>query len=202
MKVFNEKKRKIDMNNIINKLFIGFYETKYRCNKNHIIYYSFNSEIYITFNLEKIANYFQANNITIQDCLKYNYDRSYIFPLYCSKCKMPHKNICNDIIFIPPKILVVMLDRGKGKLFKGNISIEKNLDLEYFIDVEEYKKLSKYRLIGVIAHSESSSSNENYTACCLTDNGKYYYFSDNYVHEISESKLFKNEPYLLFYKRI
>ena len=58
------------------------------------------------------------------------------------------------------------------------------------------------RLIVVMAHYKSSSFNENYTVYCLIDNGKYYYFSDNYALEVSERKLFEIKPYLLFYKRI
>ena len=133
------------MNNIINGLFIGFYETRYCCKNYHIVY-SFNSETCISFNLEKIANYFQNNNITIKNCLEYNYNRTYAFPLYCNKCNKLEKNKCIDIIYIPPKILVVILDRGKGKSFKGNILIEINLDLEDFIDVKEYKIIPKYRI--------------------------------------------------------
>ena len=202
MKVFNETKREIDMNNIINKIFIGFYETKYKCLKSKDSIYSFSSESFISFNLEKISNYFENNNLTIENCFEYNYDRTYKTSFHCSKCNRTENNISNDIIYIPPKIFVIVLDRGKGKTFKGNVSIDINLNIEHFIDNNEYKKYSNYQLIGVSTHSGTSSSSGHYTACCLTDNGKYYYFSDTYVHEISESKLFENEPYLLFYQRI
>ena len=201
--VFKEMYKEVDMNNIINKLFIGFYETKYKCQKNPKDFiYSFSSESFISFNLEKASNYFKNNYVTIENCFEYNYDRTYTTSFHCSKCNKTENNSANDIIYIPPEILVIVLDRGKGKSFKGNVLIDINLDLKCFIDNEKEKNNSKYKLIGVSTHSGTSSSSRNYTACCLTDNGKYYYFSDTYVHEISESKLFENEPYLLFYKRI
>ena len=79
-----------------------------------------------------------------------------------------------------------------------------DLSIDYLIDEENYKNKysSEYKLIGVSTHSGTSSASGHYTACCLTDNGKYYYFSDTYVQEVSENELYKNEPYLLFYKRL
>ena len=201
--VFQEMYKEVDMNNIINKLFIGFYETKYKCKKNPKDFiYSFSSESFISFNLEKASNHFRNNYVTIENCFEYNYDRTYTTSFHCSKCNKTENNSANDIIYIPPEILVIVLDRGKGKSFKGNVLIDINLDLKCFIDHEKVQNNTKYKLIGVSTHSGTSSSSGHYTACCLTDNGKYYYFSDTYVHEINESKLFENEPYLLFYKRI
>ena len=51
------------------------------------------------------------------------------------------------------------------------------------------------------SHRETSSSSGHYTASCLADNHKYYYFSDTNVYEINEENLIRDEPYLLFYLR-
>ena len=59
---------------------------------------------------------------------------------------------------------------------------------------------SKYKLIGEITHCDISSANEHYIACCLADNGKYYYFNDTNVTEVNESKLYKNELFYYFIK--
>ena len=60
---------------------------------------------------------------------------------------------------------------------------------------------TEYELIGVCTHSGPSSSSGHYTACCLTDNNEYYYFSDTHVRKANEDDLYKDEPYLLFYRR-
>ena len=69
------------------------------------------------------------------------------------------------------------------------------------MDEKDYKNCSKYELISVSTHSGTSSSSGHYTACCLIDNGDYYYFSDTYVQKVDKNKIYENEPYLLFYRR-
>ena len=96
----------------------------------------------------------------------------------------------------------LILDRGHGKIFKGDVEINKYLDLKNIIDEDGFKYSSLYKLICISTHSGTSLSSGHYTARCLADNNKYYYFSDTYVHEIDEKYLFNDEPYLLFYKQI
>ena len=98
--------------------------------------------------------------------------------------------------------MLIALDRGHGKTFKGDVEINKYLDIKNIIDEKKYKYSCLYKLICISTHSGTSSSSGHYTACCLSDNNKYYYFSDKYVHEIDENKLFNEEPYLLFYEQI
>ena len=62
----------IDFNNIIiNRLFVGFYEKEYKCQKGHIKY-SFQSEYRIVFPLEEISK-FNSNKkyLTLYDCFDY-----------------------------------------------------------------------------------------------------------------------------------
>ena len=201
---FKITKDEVD-NNIINNLFIGFYETIYKCKKYKTINtYSFCTESFISFNLEKISQYYNNNSFTIEECFEYNYYRSYKTSFFCDKCKVTEENMSNDMIFVPPKVLVLVLDRGHGKTFRGKVNFNINLDLEELIDKKENKNKfsTKYKLIGVSTHAGSSSSSGHYTACCLADNGKYYYFSDTFVDEVNEREIYKNEPYLLFYKRL
>ena len=99
--------------------------------------------------------------------------------------------------------MVIILDRGHGKKFKGDVEINKYLDLKNIIDEDEYEYSSLYKLICVSSHSgESSSTRGHYTASCLADNNKYYYFSDTNAYEINEENLISDEPYLLFYEQI
>ena len=78
------------------------------------------------------------------------------------------------------------------------------MELKDYINEENFEKeySSSYKLICVSTHSGSSSSSGHYTARCLADNNKFYYFSDSYVQEIKDdNELFTNEPYLLFYQQ-
>ena len=191
--------------NIINNLFIGFYEKIYKCKNNRKINtYDFSAESFISFNLEKITQYYQNKIISIEDCFEYNYNKTYKTSFFCDKCKVLEENNSNDMIFIPPKILVIVLDRGYGKTFKGKIDFKTDIDLEGLIDKEGNNNQfnTKYKLIGVSPHAGRSSSSGHYTACCLSDNGKYYYFSDTFVDEVSKKAIYENEPYLLFYERL
>ena len=205
LEVFKATYDEID-DNIINNLFMGFYETINKCNNfNKINNYMFNVESFISFNLEEISKYYQNNSFSLEDCFEYNYNRSYKDSIFCGKCKVIEEEVnSNNIIFIPPKILVLILDRGKGKTFKGNVTFKNDLDLTELIDQKEneYKFSNKYKLIGVCTHEGSSSASGHYTACCLTDNGKFYYFSDSYVREAKEYDIYNNDPCLLFYKRL
>ena len=163
--------------------------------------FSFSTETFILFNLEKISNHFGTNQINIEKCFEYHYRRKYKTSFHCSLCQKIENNISEDKIYSPPKILIVILDRGKGKSFKGNISFGNDLDLKEYIDEENYTYNSKYKLISLITHSGSSSASGHYTACCLTDNGKNYYFNDQNADEIDNLLNYNGDPYILFYRR-
>ena len=110
-------------------------------------------------------------------------------------------NIAEDKIYRPPKILVLILDRGKAKSFKGNVKFHISLDLKNIIEEKKRNYSSKYKLISFIIHSGPSSLSGHYTTYCLTDNGKYFYFNDENVTEIQGDISYIGDPYLLFYMR-
>ena len=203
--MFNEEVKTINKKIKVNELFIGFYETIYKCTeKSPSIYnsYAFQSDSFILFELEKIKQYSKTKKLSLESCFKY-YSREQLgFEFYCSECQKVHEGNAYEKIYRPPKILVVVLDRGFGKTFRGDVKIDKYLDLKHKIDEEKYDYSCLYKLICVSTHSGTSSSSGHYTACCLTDNNKYYYFSDSYSHEIDEKEITQNEPYLLFYQQL
>jgi uncharacterized UBP type Zn finger protein len=199
--MFYETKKETD-SNIINDLFVGYYETVYTCKENNnIMNYSFGTESFILINLEKLLYFYHKNVFTIEMCLAYNFTREYNTEFFCSNCKKIEKNCAKEFIYEPPKILVLILDRGHGKKFIGLVKFEKELDIKYYIDSQNNQYNTKYDLIGIINHLGKSSSSGHYTACCLTDNEKYYYFSDINVTQVNEPYFEDHEPYLLFYRR-
>ena len=203
-KMFQEIKKEIDENNIINNLFIGYYETSYNCINlpKDFNLFSFNTEAFILFNLETINNYYNNNQLNIEDCFEYNYGRRYKTSFYCNICQNFENNIAEEKIYRPSKILCIILDRGRGKSFKGKVIFDYYLDLKNYIDEENYHYNSKYKLISVLSHYGPSSSNGHYVAFCLADNGKYYYFNDEVAKEIDNPLKYDiGDPYILFYER-
>ena len=103
-----------------------------------------------------------------------------------------------------PEILVLLLNRGKGKEFDVKIYFEEYLNLSNYI---EYKNTGTYyKLIGVITHIGESSMSGHFIAYCrdpLTD--KWDKYNDAIVTEVKD---FQSEvinfamPYLLFYQKI
>ena len=201
--VFKEAEKENKKDNIINQLLIGYYGTTYTCPKNNnYLTYSFQNESFILFELEKIKNYFHTNKLSIEKCFYYYYRTQEKTSFYCNYCKKVELGNCCEKIYRPPKILVIVLDRGHGKLFKGEIKINQYIDLEICIDEEKYDDTTLYKLICISTHSGSSSPTGHYTARCLTDNDEYYYFSDTQSYKIDEDNLYDDDPYILFYKRI
>ena len=206
IEIFNLTKKEIDTNCIINQLFVGYYEMEYKCPKYRNLYiYSFESSSFISFNLKNIYNHFNEQDLTIDLCFEYNYKIKRNSSFYCNICKETHTNKAQEKIYRPPKILAIVLDRGKGKIFKDKVQFNTELNLEKYIDEENYRYSSHYILIGVITHSGDSSARGHYTACCLTnltDSNSYYYFSDEYKQKIDKNKININEPYILFYQNV
>ena len=200
-KAFQHTLKWIDKDNIIYKTFIGFYESIYNCNIYTNIY-SFQEDSFLLFELEKIKKYFKNDKLSLELCFNYYYREQKNSEFYCNRCSRKQIGKAYEKIYRPPKILVLILDRGHGKTFTEEIEIDKYIDLKNIIDDKNYINSSIYRLICIATHQGSSSPTGHYTACCLADDNKYYYFDDTYVHEIKEENLFNNEPYLLFYERI
>ena len=194
--IFEITKKKVEKN-IINNLFLGYYQTINKCQFNQTNIYNFKIEKYILFNLDKISYYYNNDYVTIEDCFEYNFYRTYQSKFFCSVCKEYEENIAEDIIFLAPKILVIILYRNK---FNGKFIFETNIYLANFIDKDSNQKSESYKLIGVIYYnSKENSSRNHYTGCCLTDNNQYYYFNDDKIHRITKNEIFNEEPYFLFY---
>ena len=200
---FNRVKNKINKN-IVSDLFIGYYETILSCAKrNNINTYLFNAKSYILFNLEKISEYYENNEFEIFDFFEYKFNRTVSSTFFCNICKTNEYNKSFETIFSPPKILVLIIDRGKNQKFKLNFDI--NLDLDFYIDKigNPFQLNTKYRLFGVITYSDNNiSQNRNFTAYDLNDDGRVYRFNDINIKEIRKDEINENSPYLLFYRNI
>ena len=187
---------------------MAFYYTRYTCQEKSKFIYYFQTECFILFNLESIKKFYNTSKenyiLTLDLCFQYYIRGKNNSSFYCSLCEKNHTNYSEDKIYKPPEILTIILDRGKGKKFREKVEIGKEINLKEYIDNEDNENEDYiYKLICICTHSGDSSSSGHYTAYCLNDNGKYYYFSDTDVKEITNEKdIYQNEPYLLFYKKI
>ena len=166
--VYNEVKNEIDKNNIINKLFIGFYETIYICQEKRKYIYSFQVESSILFDLENIKNYHNKDELSLDLCFQYYIREQKNSTFFCNLCNNTHTNKTINGIFEPPEILTIILDRGHGKTFRGKVDFDKELNLKKYIDKgnNKEKKDILYKLICICTHSGDSSSKGHYTSLC------------------------------------
>ena len=190
---------------IVNDLFNTFYKTSFQCNKkSKHIKYSFQGDIVTSFNLPPIYEKFKTkgkNYITITDC--FDFENSYEDKVnsYCTKCDKKQFGIRKRNIFRPPKIFVIVLERGYKNNINVPIKIEQKLNLEKYIEENDSKKNSIYNLIGVCTHLGSNSITGHYIAYCLHGD-KYYCFDDTRVSQANEKDIQNGDPYVLFYQNI
>ena len=204
--MFNEIKNEIDDNLIINKFFLGFYESEYQCKcKKENYKYVFQNEYRIVFPLEEISQYYNnKSNITIYDCFEYNQKKIINMEEKCRKCKKNY--ILKEKIYKLPNILIIILNRGKNKRYNKTVEFNEEINLTNYIDENEKNNNSnKFKLIGVIKHIGKCGSFGHYISYCLCDDNNYYLFNDCNVKKIKENKkkkLFEGTPYVLFYRNI
>ena len=202
-KMYKEAYNEVDFGIIINRLFVGFFERIFKCSKGHIKY-SFFNEYKLIFPLEQIYNFYINKNIDIYDCFKY-YERNQN-DNEIENCQCGAKCILNEKIFRTPKILILILDRGKNKRFKKPIQFYEYINLSNFIDDKSYEFKTIYKLIGLSSHLGNSGYYGHYISFCLNDDNNYYYFDDSNVEKLEPNKkieiLYKGYPYILFYERL
>ena len=173
IEMFQDVEREVDENIIINKLFLYYYETIYKCPVKNINIYSFQYQTFLLFEMEKIYS-LNKKILSIRDCFSYCYNnvQNKDISFYCSKCKELHKSDnCKEIIYKLPEIFIIILDRGFGKTFKEDIEMELQLNLNDCIDNKnkDEKRNCIYDIISVVTHSGTSSSKGHYTSCCYAD---------------------------------
>ena len=162
--------------------------------------YSYESDSNIAFNLENIIKKKNYKNyeINLEDCFEYKQQTKYNNQFYCHECNTTVTGESYEKIIIPPKILIIILNRGKGKTINNKVNFGNILDISNFIDDSQDYKNIYYELIGSCNHSGDSSPSGHYTSTCLYER-KFYLFNDT---QIKPLKYFKHlgEPYILFYR--
>ena len=153
-------------------------------------------------------NNFLLNNktVNIYDCFDYDKKINYMSgsnAMYCNKCRVNCNCTMQTFLAAGPQILILLLNRGKGKEFDVKIDFYEEINLLNYI---EYNGTGyKYKLIGVISHIGESGMGGHFIAYCRDPiQNKWNKFNDAIVTEVVD---FQNEvinfamPYLLFYQK-
>ena len=210
-------------NNIYNNVYNNnnyYYNNNY-INDNNINNNNFNNNIFNNINNNvnnNINNNIVNNNIcennennknnevNIYDCFDYDKKINTMSgenSMYCKFCKGNTTAFMYTNLVSGPKILILILNRGKGIEFDVKIKFHEEINLFKYIEKKDTGY--KYKLIGVITHIGESSMSGHFIAYCRDFiNNKWYKYNDAIVSEVND---FQNEvinfgmPYLLFYQK-
>ena len=201
---YEEAKREVDPNNPISKELNYFYETIYKC-PNGYNCYSIQNDSSIMFDLLKISNVTKGK-IDLYKCFDYNFRVVEKNQFYCNKCECSHINKSKDKLLSLPKILTIILNRGKGKKYNGKVRFDEIIDIQKYVDdtfIEPDKRNFNYKLIAVSIHFGPYSNFGQYIAYCYRENEKKYYcFNDTNISIVDFEDIVNNgEPTILFYEQ-
>ena len=162
--------------------------------------YSYEFDSNITFFLDNIAKNKKDkwSEISLNECFEYLHKQKKDNEFFCIYCNRIVKGNLFVKIVYPPEILVIILNRGKGKKVTNKVRIDTFLDISNFVDKEESGDNIYYQLIGSCNYSDISLPIQ-YTATCLYEN-TYYFFNDSQFQELDHFQ-YAGEPYILFYRR-
>ena len=153
--------------------------------------------------LEKL----NKNIIDLLDCFEYN-QRTVILKdddrIFCNFCNQITDTSYTSSFVTLPKILILLLDRGKD--FHSEIKLEFNLTLNLTEYNMQKNKDINYSLISVLSYFKENEDGNNWVAHCLSPIDYHWYtYNDSKINKINDVKkeIFDSEmPYLLFYKKI
>lgn len=216
---------------IISDLFFGRNEIVSDClncrqNGNPIVKYNFQIFNFIIFPLKEVSNYKKnklnlLNNINNENNIEQNNDSVTIYEcfeqsslpaimtgdnmMFCNNCQQLTATSYTTKIYSAPKILILILNRGKGNEFKIKINFEQIINIGNFVDQKEGPEL-KYELYGVLTHIGTSDMSGHFIAFCYSIVDKVWYkFNDAFVDQVFDFQKEVHdfgEPYILFYKKM
>ncbi len=85
-----------------------------------------------------------------------------------------------------PKILVIILNRGKGNIYDVKLNFNENIDITQFV-MQKVSPRITYSLYGVITHIGKSGPNAHFIASCkISIDNKWYRFNDAIISPITD----------------
>ena len=118
--------------------------------------------------------------------------------IYCNNCHKSSDASTKTEIYKSPKVLIIILNRGRGNIFQCDVKFPSFLNISKFTKKDDSPKF--YDLIGVISHLGESSMEGHFIAFCKHFDGNWFLFNDSIVKNVSEQDIFRGTPYILFYQ--
>jgi ubiquitin C-terminal hydrolase len=156
------------------------------------------------------CNFYQGptNTVNIDDCFLYN-QKTDLFTgenkNYCNLCKQLCDSHYTSKIYISPNILILILNRGKGNIFKVKMDFQTTIDITNYV-IQKDKPRIIYNLYGVITHLGQSGPNAHFVAACKSPvDGIWYRYNDAIVEPIKDflTDVYNfGTPYILFYEKV
>ena len=122
--------------------------------------------------------------------------------MYCSICKNNCNSFYGSEIYSLPNYLIIILNRGKGAVYKCQVNFPEKLNLLNFVNYKDGNTFLK--LYAVISHLGPSSMSGHFIGYCKNKNDKKWYkYNDSIVTLCERKEEFREGmPYILFYKAI
>ena len=146
------------------------------------------------------------NSVSIYDCFDYKQKMDYFIgenAMHCNICRNRFPSSYMNIIYSGPKILVIVLNRGKGIEFHVKLNFTEDLDLTNYIEMKQYGCM--YKLIGVVTHLGESGASGHFIAYCRSPiDNQWYRYNDDIVTKVNN---FQKDiidyamPYILFFQK-
>jgi len=164
-----------------------------------------NNSQFMNNNFNSFNNNMANNIVDIYDCFAYDQKINFMGgenAMYCNYCRQTCGSSMCTLLTTGPKILIIILNRGKGIEFNVKINFYPEINLNNYI---ENKNLNwQYELFGVITHIGKSDMGGHFIAYCKEFwTNAWLKYNDALVSPVND---FKSEvidfamPYLLFYQ--
>ena len=208
---------------IISDIFYGCNETTNVCQfcknkynskgQNEPICYNYGIFNILIFPLDEVRKFrdqfYQAKNtqmVSLFDCFCYNQKSDYFTgdnKNYCNICKQLYDSVYTSKIFVASNVLIMILNRGKGNVFKIKIDFSVQINISDFVLQKDKNNL--YNLYGVITHLGESGPSAHFVAACRSPvDGNWYRYNDAIVTPINDFQKEVHDfgnPYILFYEK-
>jgi ubiquitin C-terminal hydrolase len=206
-------------------IFYGITRSTMKCNNCRITKYSFQLFNMLIFQLKKIKDdkmaelgEFYNNNekLNILDAFLNQQKEEKLFQenmIYCNNCKGLHNGVHQQVIYGLPKVLIIILNRGRDNLdFNEEFLFPDILDLkDKGIVLLNQSSYHKYYLCGILTHFGDSGNQGHFAAYCRNSStDTFTFYNDTAVTQsisiesamktvISDDSCKKKTPYILFY---
>ena len=215
---YNEKN-----NSIIKDIFYGVQESITVCLNCKIKLPSFSIINFLIFPLEKVRQYLLINNIqspyvTLEHCFQHYISPENLFgqnKMYCNNCKGEYDAQTYNIIYRHQKVLIIILNRGKGIEFNVPFTYPIKFELNKYINMNnnpnyenvDINKKIEYELISVITHMGESGMSGHFIACAKSPVDNNWYMYNDAIVSVCDNPLnvfgsatTSSIPYVLFYQ--